>query len=114
MRTIVTLIVILLLVATVQAQIAYIQTDTPPQAGMLPVGTTFTMPVLNAQNRQWENHPARIDHYIDWKIENRSPEYYVSLTDWPGAFFFHNRQTIEQWVTLQMMVMGMLGQAGRG
>lgn len=118
MRRILLLIGLLLLtalpVAAQVGQVAYIQTDTAPEAGMFPIGTTFSMVVLNAQNGQWETRPARIEHYIQWVNPSRPAEYYVALTDWPGAFFFHNRATLEQWVTLQRLVVRLLGQDGRG
>ena len=55
------------------AQVGYIQTDSAPEAGMFPIGTTFSMVVLNAQNGQWgRSLSVRLARKLAWHLGHGS------------------------------------------
>lgn len=93
MRRLIAILLVLLALNAVQAASGYDVVTEPPVPGMLALGTTFPLNVLDAQTGQTVQRIARIDAYVRWNQPIRPPEYYVVLTDVPGAFFILNRET---------------------
>ena len=96
MRTLFVLLVCWLAVFALSAAPGYELTTTAPEAGMYPLGSTFTVTSLHAPSGTFRNYTARIDAYVIWINPPRAPEYYVTYVGETNVWFIWNRETVAQ------------------
>lgn len=87
------LFLLLAMIQCAQAQvIGYEMTTTPPNSGMIPIGTVVMVPVTSWSGTV--NEACTITAYVIWRNPVKPPEYYVELAS--GGWTILPRENINQ------------------